>query len=305
MKSIKIGTRNSPLAMWQAREVARNLQNNNVLTEIIPIVATGDKNITQPLYAMGITGIFTKDLDIALLNGEIDVAVHSLKDIPTQLPENIEIIAVLKRDFPQDVLVRKEAAETLDLKDLKIATSSLRRRAFWSKEFPEAQFCDIRGNVQTRLRKLEEEDFDATLFSQAAIERIGLQVKYEHLPMMIPAPAQGVVAVCARKDDEDIRNFFFDLNCRETEICTTIEREFLRTLEGGCTAPIGAFAEISEKDEVRFIGRLCSLDGENCIETDEIFQWNETENFGQKLAGKILENGGRELMHEIKKQMNS
>ena len=302
MKSIKIGTRNSPLAMWQAREVARNLQNNNVLTDILPIVATGDKNITQPLYAMGITGVFTKDLDIALLNGEIDVAVHSLKDIPTKLPENIEIIAVLERDYPQDVLVRKEDAKTLELKDLKIATSSLRRRAFWSKEFPGTEFSNIRGNVQTRLQKLEDEDFDATLFSLAAIERIGLNVEYDHLPMMISAPAQGVVAICARKDDPEIKDFFSDLNSRETEICTTIERNFLQTLEGGCTAPIGAFAEINENDEVRFTGRICSLDGQNCIETDEIFTWNETENFGEKLAIKILENGGRELMQEIKNQ---
>ena len=155
MRSIKLGTRNSPLALWQAREVERNLQNRNYSTEITPIVSSGDKNLQQPLYAMGITGIFTKDLDIALLNHEVDIAVHSLKDIPTELPENIEIIAVLKRDFPQDVLVRKPDAETLDLRDLKIATSSLRRRAFWLKEFPDTEFSDIRGNVQTRLRKLE------------------------------------------------------------------------------------------------------------------------------------------------------
>ena len=133
MRSIKIGTRNSPLAMWQAREVARNLQNLNYTTDIVPVLATGDKNLNQPLYKLGITGIFTKDLDLALLNNEIDIAVHSLKDIPTELPENIEIIAVLERDYPQDVLVRKKDAQNLELHDLKIATSSLRRRAFWSK----------------------------------------------------------------------------------------------------------------------------------------------------------------------------
>ena len=250
MRSIKIGTRNSPLAMWQAREVARNLQNLNYTTDIVPVLATGDKNLNQPLYKLGITGIFTKDLDLALLNNEIDIAVHSLKDIPTELPENIEIIAVLERDYPQDVLVRKKDAQNLELHDLKIATSSLRRRAFWSKEFPDTQFSDIRGNVQTRLNKLEENDFDATMFSLAAIER-----------------------------------------------------NFLNTLEGGCTAPIGAFAEINDKNEVRFIGRLCSLDGKNCIETDEIFEWNEHENFGKMLAQKVLENGGRELMNQIKREI--
>lgn len=304
MRSIKIGTRNSPLALWQAREVARNLQNRNYKTDITPIVSTGDKNLTEPLYAMGITGIFTKDLDIALLNKQVDIAVHSLKDIPTQLPKNIEIIAVLKRDYPQDVLVRSAGAKDKELHDLKIATSSLRRRAFWAKTYPDTQFFDIRGNVQTRLQKLEDQEFDATLFSLAAIERMGLPVEYEHLSMMISAPAQGVVAVCGRSDDEEIIELFKEVDHRDTRICIDIERNFLQTLEGGCTAPIGAFAEINEEDEVRFIGRLCSLDGKNCIETDEIFKWNEHENFGEAMAEKVLENGGRELMEEIKSQIS-
>ena len=303
MRSIKIGTRNSPLAMWQAREVARNLQNLNYTTDIVPVLATGDKNLNQPLYKLGITGIFTKDLDLALLNNEIDIAVHSLKDIPTELPENIEIIAVLERDYPQDVLVRKKDAQNLELHDLKIATSSLRRRAFWCKEFPDTQFSDIRGNVQTRLNKLEENDFDATMFSLAAIERMGLDVHYEHLPIMISAPAQGVVAICGRSDNAEMKEIFSQINHKPTQICVEIERNFLNTLEGGCTAPIGAFAEINERNEVRFIGRLCSLDGKNCIETDEIFEWNEHENFGKTLAQKVLENGGRELMHQIKSEI--
>lgn len=303
MKSIKIGTRNSPLALWQAREVARNLQNRNFVTDITPIVSTGDKNLTQPLYSLGITGVFTRDLDIALLNKEVDIAVHSLKDIPTELPTNIEIIAVLERDYPEDVLVRKKESQTLDLKDLKIATSSLRRRAFWYKEFPGTAISDIRGNVQTRLKKLEENDFDATLFSLAAIKRMELDIEYEQLPMMIPAPAQGVVAICGRADDEEIKEIFKDINHKKTQICIDIERNFLNTLEGGCTAPIGAFAEVNDQNEIRFHARLCSLDGKNSIETDEIFQWNETENFGKILAEKVLNNGGRELMAEIKNQL--
>ena len=304
MRSIKIGTRNSPLALWQAREVARNLQNNNYKTDITPIISTGDKNLTEPLYAMGITGVFTKDLDIALLNKDVDIAVHSLKDIPTQLPENIEIIAVLKRDYPQDVLVRKSTSKNKELHELKVATSSLRRRAFWAKHYPETEFCDIRGNVQTRLQKLEDQDFDATLFSLAAIERMGLSVDYEFLPMMISAPAQGVVAVCARADDHEIKALFEEVNDRKTRICIEVERNFLRTLEGGCTAPIGAFAEINDKDEVRFVGRLCSLDGKNCLEIDEIFTWNDQDNFGEQLAHKILNDGGRELMQEIKLRLH-
>ncbi len=302
MKSIKIGTRNSPLALWQAREVARHLQNLNFTTDIVPIISSGDKNLTQPLYSLGITGIFTKDLDIALLNKEVDIAVHSLKDIPTELPEGLDIIAVLKRDYPEDVLVRKKDSMTLEMKDLKVATSSLRRRAFWLNSFPETQFSDIRGNVQTRLNKLEENGYDATMFSLAAIARMGLDVDYEHLPMLISAPGQGVVAISGRSEDVELREIFKDINDRETQICIEIERNFLNTLEGGCTAPIGAFAEFKD-NKVRFVGRLCSLDGKNCLDIDEIFDWNEGENFGRNLGLKILNNGGQALMTEIKNSL--
>ena len=302
MKNIKIGTRNSPLALWQAREVARHLQNRNYKTEIVPIVSSGDKNLNQPLYELGITGIFTKDLDIGLLNKQIDIAVHSLKDIPTKLPQNIELVAFLERDYPEDVLVRKSTSKNKELHELKIATSSLRRRAFWLKEFPNTEFSDIRGNVHTRLEKVENQDFDATIFSLAAIERVGLNAEYEQLPMMICAPAQGVIAVAGLSENEEINNVVREINHQETQICVEIERNFLKTLEGGCTAPIGAFAEI-KGGKTRFLGRICSLDGKNCIETDEIFDWSETEDFGKKFAEEILKNGGKELMKEIKRQL--
>ncbi len=301
MKNIRIGSRNSPLALWQAREVARNLQNKNYKTEIIPIVSTGDKNLTLPLYEMGIVGIFTKDLDIALLNNEIDIAVHSLKDIPTKLPQNLSIIAYLKRDFPKDVLVRKEASKEKQLHELKIATSSLRRRAFWSKDFPGTEFCDIRGNVHTRLKKLEEQDFDATIFSEAAIERMNLNIAYEELNNLLPAPGQGVVAIVARTDDAETIGLVDFVNHLETQHCVEVERNFLQTLEGGCTAPIGAFAEMIE-GEMRFRGRICSLNGEDEIATDEVFTFSSTENFGEKIALQVLENGGRAIMNEIKSQ---
>jgi hydroxymethylbilane synthase len=299
MKSIRIGTRNSALALWQAREVARHLQNSNYMTEIVPIVSSGDKNLNQPLYSLGITGVFTRDLDTALLNNEIDIAVHSLKDVPTKLPENIELIAYLERDHPQDVLIRKEAAKTKEFHELKLATSSLRRRAFWLKYYPEAVFSDIRGNIQTRLQKLEDQDFDATILSLAGIKRMKMDTEYEMMPFMIPAPSQGVVAVAGHSDKKEINEILRTINHKETQICVEIERNFLSTLEGGCTAPIGAFAEIIE-NQIRFKAALCSLDGKNCISTDENFEYNETENFGEKFAKVVLENGGKELMTEIK-----
>lgn len=302
MNKLKIGTRNSPLALWQAQEVESKLKTLGFETEIVPIISSGDKNLNQPLYALGITGVFTKDLDIALLNKEIDIAVHSLKDVPTQLPYNIQISAVLERDFPEDVLVRNDDSEPLDIEVLKIATSSLRRRAFWLKEFPETEFADIRGNVQTRLKKLDDGIADATIFSLAGIKRMNLDITYEQIPFLLQAPSQGVVAIASLSDNEILNESLKSISHKETEICVTIEREFLKTLEGGCTAPIGAKAEMLD-GQIRFIGRLCSLDGKNCIETDEIFDWNDSENFGEKIALKVLENGGKELMEEIRKSL--
>ena len=302
MNKIRIGTRNSPLALWQAHEVESKLKNLGLETEIVPIVSSGDKNLDQPLYALGITGVFTKDLDIALLNKEIDIAVHSLKDVPTQLPQNIQISAVLERDFPEDVLVRNNDAQPLDLNVLKIATSSLRRRAFWLKEFPETEFTDIRGNVQTRLKKLDDGIADATVFSLAGIKRMNLDIKYEQIPFLLQAPSQGVVAIASLSDNEELNDSLKSISHKETEICVTIEREFLKTLEGGCTAPIGAKAEMVN-GQIRFLGRLCSLDGKDCIDTDEIFDWNDSENFGEKIALEVLKNGGKELMDEIRKSI--
>ena len=302
MNKLKIGTRNSPLALWQAQEVESKLKTLGFETEIVPIISSGDKNLNQPLYALGITGVFTKDLDIALLNKEIDIAVHSLKDVPTQVPYNIQISAVLERDFPEDVLVRNDDSEPLDIEVLKIATSSLRRRAFWLKEFPETEFTDIRGNVQTRLKKLDNGIANATIFSLAGIKRMNLDITYEQIPFLLQAPSQGVVAIASLSDNDKLNERLKTISHKETEICVTIEREFLKTLEGGCTAPIGAKAEMLD-GQIRFIGRLCSLDGKNCIETDEIFDWNDSENFGEKIALKVLENGGKELMEEIRKSL--
>lgn len=301
---IRLGTRNSPLAMWQAKEVEQKLQNLGYETLLVPVLSSGDKNLNQPLYSLGITGVFTKDLDIALLNNEIDIAVHSLKDVPTILPQNIEISAVLERDFSQDVLVRKASSKNKDLSELKIATSSLRRRAFWLEKFPDTEFSDIRGNVQTRLKKLEEGDFDATLFSLAGIKRMEMKLDFEYLDFMISAPSQGVVAIASRIDDAKTKEILQKINHEETQICVEIERNFLRTLEGGCTAPIGAFAKF-DNNKIKFKGKLNSLDGSKTINLVEEFEYNNSENFGEKFAKIIIENGGREMMKEIKSTLKN
>lgn len=302
MKSIKIGTRKSPLALWQAREVARHLQNRNFKTDITPILSKGDKQLTQPLYQMGITGVFTRDLDTALLNKEIDIAVHSLKDVPTLLPEGLELVAFLKRDYHQDVLVRSQNAKSKRLEELTLATSSLRRRAFWLAEFSDTSFVDIRGNVQTRLDKIEGGLADATLFSKAGLARLDLKVEFEELPFMLSAPSQGVVVVTARKEDLEIKEILQGINDPDTQICVEIERAFLQTLEGGCTAPIGAYAEIIEED-VRFQGRICTLNGRNCIDIEETLSKENPREQGVKLAQTFLNAGAKEIMEEVKPRL--
>lgn len=304
MKNIvRIGTRNSPLALWQAREVATALQRHNCQTEIIPIVSTGDKNLTQPLYAMGITGVFTKDLDLALLNHQVDIAVHSLKDVPTQMPESLALLAYLERDYPQDVLIRTKKAKNKPLEELKIATSSLRRRAFWLKEFPNTSFSDIRGNVQTRLQKLEDGIADATIFSLAGIKRMNLDLPYETLPFMLSAPSQGVVAVAGRTEDQALIELLSNINHRPTQICVEIERHFLQTLEGGCTAPIGAYAEFLAEDEIKFRGRLASLDGSKVLDIEKTFIYTPDQQYGEHFAKNILEKGGDKIMESIRKEL--
>lgn len=297
--NIKIGTRNSPLAIWQAKDVAEKLKNLHLNTEIMPIVSSGDKNLAQPLYAMGITGVFTKDLDIALLNKEIDIAVHSLKDVPTQLPENLVVLAYLERDFPQDVLVRGSHAKHKNIADLKIATSSLRRRAFWASKFPNTEFVNIRGNVNTRLQKIEDGLADATLFSLAGIKRLNLDIDYEEIPFMVSAPSQGVVVVVGHIDNIEVNNKIKKINHLSTNKCVETERVFLQTLEGGCTAPIGAFATLSE-NKMNFKGIICSLDGKKCIEINESFTFDENKNYGQIFAKKVLEQGGKSIMDSLK-----
>ena len=302
MKKLKIGTRNSPLALWQAYEVESKLKTLGFETEIVPIISSGDKNLNQPLYALGITGVFTKDLDIALLNKEIDIAVHSLKDVPTQLPYNIQISAVLERDFPEDVLVRNDDSEPLDIEVLKIATSSLRRRAFWLKEYPETEFADIRGNVQTRLKKLDNGIANATIFSLAGIKRMNLDITYEQIPFLLQAPSQGVVAIASLSDNDKLNERLKTISHKETEICVTIEREFLKTLEGGCTAPIGALA-IKNDNQIDFQGVLFSLDGKEKHTIKKSCTFDSYKNFGKNCAEEILNNGGNVLMESIRRDL--
>ncbi|WP_396172299.1 hydroxymethylbilane synthase [Flavobacterium sp.] len=300
---ITIGTRDSELALWQAHTVQQKLHDLGYQTEIVAVKSTGDIILDKPLYELGITGIFTKTLDIAMLKGEIDIAVHSMKDVPTALPTGIVQAAVLERASTLDILVHKgdlSFLENTGTIPITIATGSLRRKAQWLNKFPSHQVEDLRGNVNTRLQKLKDNSWSGAIFAAAGLERINLKPEsFINLDWMTPAPAQGAMVVVAMEQDEFTRNALQQLNHRETEICTFVERQFLKTLEGGCTAPIGALARI-ENDTISFSGVLLSLDGRKEIVIDKQINSSLFQNFGELCAKYILENGGSELMQSIK-----
>lgn len=303
-KTIRIGTRDSELALWQAHTVQKKLNDLGYTTEIVAVKSQGDIILDKPLYELGITGIFTKTLDIAMINGQVDIAVHSMKDVPTALPQGIIQAAVLERANTLDILVHKGNLDFLTSAGT-IATGSLRRQAQWWHKYPNHQVVDLRGNVNTRMQKLAESDWNGAVFAAAGLERINLKPEnYINLDWMIPAPAQGAMLVVAMANDEFTKDAVSQLNDIETEICTYIERQFLKTLEGGCTAPIGALAQYDEeKDTIEFKGVLFSVDGKQKIAIEKSVDISEWKKLGFHSAQEILNNGGAELMVEIKNQL--
>lgn len=313
-KIIRIGTRDSALALWQAKTVEQQLKDLGIKTEIIAVKSDGDLVLDKPLYEMGITGIFTKTLDLALLNGQIDIAVHSMKDVPTALPDGLVQAAVLERATNLDVLVHKGNTD-FSAATATIATGSLRRQAQWLNKYPKHSVVDLRGNVNTRLQKLADNEWQGAVFAAAGLERLGFisdkAVKsptfegvVEALDWMIPAPAQGAMVVVALANDTYTLDALSQLNHIETEICTHIERQFLRTLEGGCTAPIGALATYNEQTETfDFTGVLLSIDGQKKFEIQKTVDVSEWKKLGYELAHEILAQGGSALMAEIKKSL--
>jgi hydroxymethylbilane synthase len=300
-KVIRIGTRDSELALWQAHTVEKKLNDLGYKTEIIAVKSEGDIILDKPLYELGITGIFTKTLDIAMINGQVDIAVHSMKDVPTALPIGIVQSAVLERANTLDILVHKGNLDFLDGTGT-IATGSLRRQAMWLNKYPNHTVVDLRGNVNTRMQKLNDNDWSGAVFAAAGLERINLKpTDFIDLDWMIPAPAQGAMVVVAMANDDYVLDAVSQLNDVETEICTHIERQFLKILEGGCTAPIGALATYCEiEDTFTFKGILLSIDGKQKLEIEKVVPVEEWKKLGFNCAKEILDNGGAELMATIK-----
>lgn len=301
--TIRIGTRESQLALWQAYTVEKKLNDLGYKTEIVKVKSEGDIILDKPLYELGITGIFTKTLDIALINRTIDIAVHSMKDVPTTLANGVVQTAVLERHNPSDILVFNEDINFLNHKKAIVATGSLRRKAQWLNRYPSHEIPDLRGNVNTRLQKLKDNGWNGAIFAQAGLERI--DVKPENhivLDWMIPAPSQGAVVVVCMNDNDFSKKATEKLNHKPTEICTFVERDFLKTLEGGCTAPIGALAEI-QNQQIYFKGVLLSLDGKQKIEIEKTVPLSDYAMLGKTLALEVLSLGGNEIMRQIKESL--
>ena len=302
-KIIRIGTRDSQLALWQANKVKKELKELGYESELIPIKSLGDLVLDKPLYELGVTGVFTKSLDIAMLNKEIDIAVHSLKDVPTVLPEGIIQAAVLKRANYTDLLVLKDTEEFFGQPNGVIATGSLRRKAQWLHRYPTHKVEDIRGNVNTRLEKLaDSETWNGAIFAAAGLERLGKRDKGAiPLTWMIPAPGQGAIMITALEEDDFVIDACEQLNHHETKVCVGIEREFLHLLEGGCTAPIGALAYVDEKtEEINFKGVLLKRDGSKKITVNKTAKIGSHLYLAKDCVDYVINRGGKELISEDK-----
>lgn len=303
---LRIGTRESQLAIWQATQVRELLSQNGYLSELIYIKSEGDINLTTPLYEMGVQGIFTRSLDIALLEKRIDIAVHSMKDVPVVLAKGIAQAAILKRGSHKDLLVLGNGHSisnwqfAIGNSPFTVATSSIRRKAQWLHRYPAHTIENLRGNVNTRLKKLADSDWDGAIFAAAGLERIGLRPEQSlELDWMLPAPAQGAIMVVCRMDDNHALKACENFNDEETAICVKAERDFLKTLMGGCSTPISALVQ-NENGQLRIKGNILSVDGSEKMEVERVTDINRAYSLGVDAALEILDNGGDVLMKKIR-----
>ncbi len=299
---IRIGSRDSALAQWQAFETSKQLHRFIDQTEIVWIKSIGDLVQDKPLNQLGVSGVFTKALDEALLDHRIDIAVHSCKDLPSVLHPDLIICAYLEREESEDVIVSNGPIDWLNDQAFNgvIATGSVRRKAQILATYPNARVVGLRGNVPTRLQKLKNSNWDGAVFAKAGLLRLGISPTYTTVFQCTPAPAQGVVAVVCRKDDLTTFNTLQNINHKATEKTTIIEREFLRLIEGGCISPIGAHAK-QDRDKITFSINVLSPDGTDVIAFEDT--WLEHEKTTLEIAnaafGKAVGLGAKEIIANI------
>lgn len=304
-KKIVIGTRSSKLALWQAEYVADRLrkQYEGLEVELMHIVTKGDKILDVPLAKIGGKGLFTKELEVAMLEKRVDLAVHSLKDMPTVLPTGLSLTTITKRLDCGDALVSPKYKTLENLpQGAKVGTSSLRRKAQLLKARPDLDIHSLRGNVNTRLRKLEEENFDAIVLAVAGLKRLGFGDKITQIiprEICLPAVGQGALAIETREDDEEIKQMLEFLHDDKTADVTKAERSFLARVEGGCQVPVGVYAQVEDDDRLSVEAVIGSIDGKCIIRDKVIGSRNEAQVLGKILAEKLLANGGLEIMQSL------
>jgi len=303
-KVIRIGTRGSKLALWQAQHVASLIKPSGFQTEIVPIETRGDKILDVTIAKIGSKGVFTEEIEAKLLDGSIDIAVHSAKDLASEIPDELELVAFTERELPNDVIVSHKRNINLSTDKLRIGTSATRRVAFLKHFYPQVEALTIRGNLQTRFGKLEAGEYDALLLAYAGVHRMG----YDHLIVekietsyFVPAVGQGSIAVeCHKKlpfDKKDVIERW--VNHPETEDCIRAERAFLKTLQGGCSIPAFGYAHY-EGNVITLKGGIISLDGQRVVKAKHSGSPDDVKTLGERVANEVLINGGATLLSEIK-----
>ncbi len=301
--SVRIGTRESPLAMAQSQIAAALIRSRSNYDPVITgIRSMGDKNLITPLYEMGVEGVFTRELDSALLSREIDIAVHSYKDVPTTPAAGLCVAAVLERATALDVLVFRNEESRLKLQNnlpVHIASSSIRRKAQWLHRYPQSVLHNIRGNVGTRLKKLQDAHWDGAIFAAAGLERLQLKESdtgpQELLHWMLPAPAQGAIAILCREEDEKMKRLCRLINHEPSRLCTDTEKMFLRRLGGGCATSVAAFANITG-DMLTLNGSITASDGSNQLTVQQQGAIADYSILATEAAGQIISRGAHQFL---------
>ena len=304
MKTLKIATRQSPLALWQAEFIRSCLEERNadLKVELVTFVTQGDKILDTPLAKIGGKGLFVKELEAALLDGRADLAVHSMKDVPMALPEGLSLAVICEREDPFDAFVSNHYANFNDLpQGAKVGTSSLRRKCQILKQRPDLEIIDLRGNVGTRLSKLDAGLYDAIILASAGLKRLGLSDRIRHtLPasVSLPAVGQGALGLECRENDQQVLDLIQPLLHMETSACVRAERAFNAYLEGGCQVPIAGYATL-HADELHIEGRVGSVDGATLLVAELRGPVVQAEQLGEALAQQLLELGAGELLQAL------
>ena len=304
-KTLRLGTRASRLALWQADHVAALLKRipDAPRIEIVTISTEGDRIQNVPLSEVRGQAFFTKEIEQALLDDRVDLAVHSMKDLATQMPEGLSLAATPVREDPRDVIISRNGENLAQLaQGARVGTSSLRRKAFLAHLRPDLELAELRGNVPTRLDRLKAGQYDAVILAAAGVKRLGFSEQISgFLPTedFPPAASQGALALQIRSDDEDAAKWIGQLDDRPTRLATTAERSFLRRVEGGCQVPVGALATI-DGDRLTLAAGICALNGARAVTGRETGSAEDAEKIGRQLGDRLLAEGGEEILSEIR-----